>query len=203
MRLVYLVLMDTMTYPTLFNEKRAAQAAAFLLYHAGGRLPLLKLMKLMYLAERESLRLFGDPITGDKLYSMPHGPVLSMTYSLMNGDVSSVEGGWETWMEDRSGHDIALRDPSMIRTPELDLLELSDGDLEILAAVWKQFGHLEKYELRDFTHQGGCPEWEDPRGGSKIIPMGRLFKEFGYSQEGVQSAIQHLKEQAQLKQALG
>ena len=54
-----------MTYPTLFNEKRAAQAAAFLLHRAGGRLPVLKLMKLMYLAERESLRLYGEPIIGD------------------------------------------------------------------------------------------------------------------------------------------
>ena len=56
-----------MAYPTLFNEKRTAQAAAFLLHQAGGRLPLLKLMKLLYLAERESLRLYGEPISGDKL----------------------------------------------------------------------------------------------------------------------------------------
>ena len=39
----------------LFDERRAAQAAAFLLYRAKGRLPLIKLVKLMYLAERLSL----------------------------------------------------------------------------------------------------------------------------------------------------
>ncbi len=40
---------------SMFNERKAAQAAAYLLHKAGGKLPLLKLMKLMYLAERLSL----------------------------------------------------------------------------------------------------------------------------------------------------
>lgn len=187
-----------MTYPTLFNEKRTAQAAAFLLHRAGGRLPLLKLMKLMYLAERESLCKFGEPITGDRLVSMPHGPVLSMTYEHMNGNLRSVEGGWTTWVEDRAGHDLALRDLSMIRTPEDDLLELSEDDLEVLEATWQKFGHMSKFALRDYTHGEGCPEWTDPHGSSAPIPLERLFTALGFSAVGVESAVQHLAEQAQL-----
>ncbi|HTH08426.1 MAG TPA: Panacea domain-containing protein, partial [Acidovorax sp.] len=64
-----------------FNERKAAQAAACLLHKAGGSLSVLKLMKLMYLAERRSLKKYGDTITGDAFVSMPHGPVLSMTYN--------------------------------------------------------------------------------------------------------------------------
>lgn len=190
-----------MKYPTLFNEKRTAQAAAFLLHRAGGRLPLLKLMKLMYLAERESLRKFGEPITGDKLVSMPHGPVLSMTYEHMNGVLPSVDGGWSTWIEDRAGHDLALRDMSMIRTPEDDLLELSDDDLETLEETWHKFGHMSKFALVDYTHDGGCPEWVDPHGSSAAIPLERLFTALGFSKAGVESAVQHLNEQAQLNTA--
>lgn len=192
-----------MTYLTLFNEIRTAQAAALLLHRAGGRLPVLKLMKLMYLAERESLRIFGEPISGDKLVSMPQGPVLSVTYNLMNGSVPSAEGGWETWMEDRAGHEVALRDPSMIRSPDLDLQALSDGDLDVLNNVWNRFGHLSKYELRDYTHSSMCPEWEDPHGSSRPIPMGRLFKALGYSDDGIKSAIDHLKEQERVSGAFG
>lgn len=166
-------------------------------------MPLLKLMKLMYLAERESLRQFGEPITGDKLVSMPHGPVLSMTLNLMNGLSQSVQGGWETWMEDRARHEIALRDPSMIRSPEQDLMELSDGDLETLDAVWVQFGHMDKYELRNYTHSGACAEWEDPEGSSKPITLERLFSSLGYSSQGVNSAVEHLRGQAHLNAALG
>jgi len=190
-----------MQYPTLFNEKRTAQAAAFLLHRAGGRLPLLKLMKLMYLAERESLRQYGEPITGDKLVSMPHGPVLSMTYDHMNGALQSVEGGWATWVDDRAGHDLALRDPSMIRTPEDDLLELSDGDLAVLQAIWEQFGHMSKFALVEYTHGDACPEWIDPQGSSAPIPLDRLFSALGFSKDGIDSAIRHLAEQAQLKAA--
>ena len=190
-----------MSHSTLFNEKRTAQAAAYLLYRGGGRLPLLKLMKLLYLAERESLRVFGEPITGDKPVSMPHGPVLSTTYDLMNGGLRSIEGGWDTWMDDRAGHDIALRDQSMIRTPEQDLLELSDGDLEVLEAIWVRFGHMSKFQLVDYTHTGACPEWEDPNGSSRPIPMARLFRVLGYSVEGERSALEHLKDQTRLQSA--
>lgn len=191
-----------MTYPTLFNEKRTAQAAAFMLHRAGGRLPLLKLMKLLYLAERESLRVFGEPISGDRLVSMPHGPVLSKTLDMMNGWGGDMQGGWNAWVEDRSGHDLALRDPSMIRSPELDLLELSQGDLEVLEAVWKQFGHMSKYELVEYTHSGACPEWEDPRGSSRPIPIRRVLKGVGYQGDSLRSVYEHLKEQAVLNAAL-
>lgn len=191
-----------MSYPTLFNEKRTAQVAAFFLHRAGGRLPLLKLMKLMYLAERESLRQFGEPISGDKLVSLPHGPVLSSTLDLMNGWGRSEEGGWDSWMTDKEDHQIALRDPSMIRSPELDLLELSDDDLYVLDSIWEKFGHMGKYELRDYTHGEGCPEWEDPRGSSRPIPLGRLFRALGYSDAGIKSAIEHLHEQARLNATL-
>ena len=50
---------------TLFQEPKAAQAAAFMLYKANGKLEVLKLMKLMYLAERESFARFGEGLTGD------------------------------------------------------------------------------------------------------------------------------------------
>lgn len=192
-----------MTYPTLFNERRTAQAAAFFLHHAGGRLPLLKLMKLLYLAERESLRVFGEPISGDKLVSMQHGPVLSKTLDMMNGWGGEAQGGWNTWVEDRSGHDLALRDPSMIRSPEQDLLELSDGDLEILESIWEKFGHMGKYDLVEYTHSPACPEWVDPRGSSRPIPPAKLLKAIGYEGEALQSTLEHLNERARLNALLG
>lgn len=191
-----------MAYPTLFNEKRTAHAAAFFLHRAGGRLPLLKLMKLMYLAERESLRVYGEPITGDKLVSMPHGPVLSMTYDHMNGALLSQEGGWRTWIDDRAGYDLALKDPSMIRSPEQDLLQLSDSDLEVLADVWSKFGHMSRFELVRYTHSEACPEWEDPQGSMNPISLEKLFGVLGYSETGVASAVEHLQDQALLSQAL-
>ena len=70
----------------MFNERKAAQMAAFFLGQLLDRkMPHLKLMKLLYLSDREAVRAFGWPISGDRLVSMPHGPVLSQTLNLMDG----------------------------------------------------------------------------------------------------------------------
>ncbi len=186
----------------LFDEQRAAQAAAFLLYKAGGRLPLIKLMKLMYLAERLALQRYGEPLTGDKLVSMPHGPVLSMSYNHITGAIESSPDGWDAWIADREGHDVCLKDQSKLRSPEQDLLRLSDADLEVLAEVWAQFGHWDKWKLRDYTHSGACPEWEDPDGSSKPISYETLFKTVGFNDEQTQSLISRLSEQKALNAAM-
>ncbi len=152
-------------------------------------------MKLLYLSERQSLKAYGDSITGDAFVSMPHGPVLSMTYGYLNGENQSCEGGWSTWIADRANYEVALKDASLIRTPEADLLALSESDLECLAQVWSDFGHWDKYKLRDYTHSGACPEWEDPCGSSHSIPPARIFKALGFAPEQVEALTRRLREQ--------
>jgi len=191
-----------MAPPSLFDEKRTAQAAAFFLHKAGGRLSLLKLMKLLYLAERESLRVYGEPISGDKLVSMPHGPVLSRTLDMMNGWGGQTQGGWNEWIEDRSDHEVALRDPSMIRSPQQDLLALSDGDLDVLEAIWTKFGHMGTFALVEYTHSSACPEWEDPQGSSCPIPIERVLQAVGYQGASIHAVQAHLQERANLRVTL-
>lgn len=184
----------------LFSEKKAAQAAAYLLHRGNGRMPVLKLMKLLYLAERHSYELFGEPMIGDKLVSMDHGPVLSQTLNKINGMSPSEPDGWDCWVADREGHDVALRDASRIRSPEQDLLELSDAELEILAETWEKFGHLGKYQLRDLTHDI-CPEWENPDGSSKPISFERLFSVLNYDSEQKKVLTARLTEQQAINAA--
>ena len=183
-----------------FNERRTAQAAAFLLYRSGGQLPLIKLMKLLYMAERKSLQQFGMPITGDKLVSMPNGPVLSKTYDHMNGAALSEPGGWDSWISDRAEHMVALLDPSMIRSPEQDLLQLSDSDLEMLEAVWQEFGHWDRWRLVKYTHDS-LPEWEDPQGSSQAITYEKLFNVLGFGKEQADALIERISAQAYLAKA--
>jgi uncharacterized phage-associated protein len=191
-----------MALTPLFDERRAAEAAAFLLFKAGGRLPLIKLVKLMYLAERLSLQRYGEPLTGDRLVSMPNGPVLSMTYDHINGALPSIEGGWDTWVADRAGHVVALRDESKVRSPQQDLLRLSGSDLEVLGETWEQFGHWDRWDLVKYTHSEACPEWEDPDGSSLPIPYEKLFIKLEYSAEQAAALVQRLSEQRALNSAM-
>ena len=55
----------------------------------------LKLMKLLYLADREGVHQLGYLLSGDRP-AVPHGPVLSMTLNLIDGDVESADGGCES-----------------------------------------------------------------------------------------------------------
>jgi hypothetical protein len=175
----------------LFNEKKAAQAAAFFLFQARQPMSVLKLMKLLYLAERRSFERHGSPMIGDRLVSMPHGPVLSVTYNHMSGELESTEGGWDSWIADRAGHDLDLRDRAALKDPA-DLLELSDADVEILAEVWGQFGRMSQWELRDWTHDN-CPEWKDPEGSMIPMRLEDLFAALKYSPEQTREAMERLE----------
>lgn len=186
-------------FKELFNEKKAAQVAAFFLIKANTGLTILKLMKLMYLAERRSFESYGEGLIGDRLVSMPHGPVLSITHNYMNGELTSVAGGWDTWIADRAGHQLTISDSKRASTVD-DLLELSDADVEVLSATWQKFGAMSGWDLREYTH-ANCPEWKDPDGS--MIPMKPedLFTALEFSQEQSGAYLSRMKQQAAINAA--
>lgn len=157
-----------------YNARKAAQTVAFFAMRNGAQpLSVLKAVKLVYLADRESIRRFGFPIQDEDRVSMPHGPVNSMTYSMINGEYDTASTGWADFLRDREDHNLSLSRPELT---EEDLDELSDADISVLNTVWEQFGHMGKYQLRDWTHvQANVPEWEDPGRSSWRIPLERMM----------------------------
>ncbi len=152
-----------------YREVKAAQVAAWFALKAGGRINVLKLAKLMYLAERESMAAYDEPMFYDRLVSMDHGPVTSISLNCINGLTESEV--WPRYIGGRAGYDILCAEGV---GPE-DLDHLSRADLRILDDLWHRFGHLHQFDLRDWTH-ANCPEWENPHGSSTPIPHGRVFK---------------------------
>ncbi len=156
--------------PVWFNSRKAAQVVAFFAREQGGEINVLKLTKLVYIADRKNMEEYDFPICGDKLVSMDNGPVNSMTLNYINGLVINKDG-WDEFVTDRAGHFVGLA--KHIADDDLD--ELSPAELKTLHAVWTDFGHMDQWELRDWTHDN-CPEWEDPDGSSAAIPYERVFK---------------------------
>jgi uncharacterized phage-associated protein len=70
----------------LFNEAKATQAAAQFLRLRGEKMSYVKLIKLLYLADREALIRWGRPITPDRYVSMDIGPVVSRIYDLIRDE---------------------------------------------------------------------------------------------------------------------
>ena len=152
-----------------YNARKAAQAAAFYSLSEGGSVNVLKLCKLLYLTEREFMDRYDEPMFYDRLVSMDHGPVPSITLNLING--LSEHDDWNEFVKDRADNTVGTADGITFDS----LNELSKADTEILSYLWGKFGGMDGFELRDYTHEN-CPEWENPHGSSDPIPHVRVFK---------------------------
>lgn len=167
----------------LYDERRAVQSVMYLLHLGGGSMDLLKLTKLMYLAEKRSYELYGEPLTGDVPYSLDHGPVLSCTYDKTK--VVKPSGAWADWLGERKQNTVnAAR---ALENPKAELKALSRADLKVLDSVWEDFGTMPTWELRNWTH-ANCPEWHDPNGSSSPIDTNELFESIGLT--GEEAAVQ-------------
>jgi len=162
----------------MFSEEKVAQMAAYLLSKDGGRMAYLKLMKLLYLSDRKSFEMFGNPISGDRYVSMDKGPVLARTYSLII-EGGNPDQGWEKWIRSEKDHVVALRSHL---EDIYDLEQLSQANIEAMDVVFEEYGHWDRFKLCDETHRI-CPEWQDPEGSSIPIPVNDIFRALGKSQD--------------------
>jgi uncharacterized phage-associated protein len=154
-----------------FDIRKSAQAVAFLAIKAGGTINVLKLSKLVYLAEREFMARYDTPMFYDRLCSMPDGPVASITLNLING--SFEDATWSAFVSRRQGYDVSVAEN--VSFEKLD--NLSKADVKVLNSLWEKFGQFDKYALRDWTHvKANVPEWIDPRGSSNPIYHEDVFR---------------------------
>ena len=151
----------------VFNQRKATEAAAYLLNKSPGKQEyLLLIIKLLYIAERRSLQKRGSVITWDHFVSMDHGPVMSHTYNLISGSERD-SGIWDTHISTRQNHQISL-----IKMPEIQ--ELSKAELKILEEVYNEFGSKDRWEVVDLTHS--FSEWKDPDGSALPIEFEDILK---------------------------
>jgi len=138
-----------------FNEQKSIQLAAMFLKLRGGEMKHLKLIKLMYLADREALKRWGHPITGDRYVSMKHGPVLSNVLNLIKGErrPGDAREQWADFIEESEPHTVKL-----IREPATGAL--SEAEEELAGEIFKEHGRKNRWELVDMTHD--LPEYREP-----------------------------------------
>lgn len=165
----------------MFSPTRIAQMAAFFAAREPqSTINIMKLIKLLYLADRESLRLYGEPITFDNMFSLDEGPILSRSLNMINGELSIASAeAWDKWMSDRDqDHNVRVR--RNFGRDDLDYV--SDADFDVLQNVWSQFGHMNQWQLSDYTHEH-CPEWQNPHGSRLPIDEAELLTYLGRTKE--------------------
>lgn len=174
----------------VFNERKAAQAAAHLLNLHGGKMEYLKLIKLLYLADRKGFIESGYPTTGDQMVSTDNGPMLSRIHDLILFEREST--AWHEHICPPESYTVTLRQAS-------DGSELSEYDDDILGAVHDAYGQWDQWALADYTKT--LPEWQDPGGCSLAIDPAVILREAGFSDADIRTiasqvesswAIQHV-----------
>lgn len=145
-----------------FREDKATEAACHLLSRGGGRMNYMKLIKLMYLADRKALLSHGRPITFDYYVSMKHGPVLSGVLDRINeGDPPSEESIWHRHIRRSARYAVEAKGECAVQS-------LSEAERTILDEVYADFGTIDRWKLVDRLHES-LREWKDPGGSSAPI----------------------------------
>ncbi len=178
-----------------FNERKATQAAAHLLKLRGGEMSYMKLIKLLYLADRSALLQWGRPITTDSYVSMDRGPVLSRVLELAtDGDLPGQTSVWARHISEPAHYSVRLQ-----TNPGED--ELSTAELHVLEDVFRQHGRKSRWELVDFTHN--LPEWKNPQGGAIPIQYRDILQAAGRTPSEIAAVEDELEGLALAENLLG
>lgn len=174
-----------------FNERKATEAAAFLLRLRGGRMHYLKLIKLLYLADREALLRWGVPITTDRYVSMDHGPVTSKIYNLIvdEGD----KPFWSQYVSDPTDYQVSL-------VQEAPADQLSRAEESLLQDVFERYGHMGRFDLVKLVHK--FPEWKDPKGSAIPISIRDILHGGGLSAEDADAIARELDAEGAAQESL-
>jgi len=174
-----------------FDAEKAAHMSAYLLFQAGGTMKHMKLIKLLYLAEREGLRRCGWFMSNDVLFSLPHGLILYDTLNLINRDIDNSETWNQLISERKPDYTVSLeRD---IELEELD--ELSIADVEVLEDTWQKFGAKDEFWLSEYMQNPeNCPEWENPGKSSKPVSLNTVLISVGFSPEDARGILERMRD---------
>jgi len=158
-----------------FGTRKIVEAAATVLRSDPcRRMSYLRLLKLLYIADRESLRETGRPIVGTRAVAMDYGPVYSEVLDLVRGRHGDVP----TWSEfiRRDGYEVELeKDPGV--------LSLSRYEIEMLTRVVGENRETDDWQLVRKTH--GFEEWKRnwQEGTSTTIPLEHIVEAVGRVQD--------------------
>lgn len=164
----------------MFSSDKILQEIVYLLGLNGGKMNLLKLMKELYLIDREAIAERDTSVSGDTFFSMKHGPVLSLTLNMLN-DLSG--SGWSEWLESRP----ARYYNDIVAKKETEFFLLSEKDKEYISTVSEQFKRYSPFELEEYTHKN-LPEWHNPQNSSKKIRYCDIMRALGRSDAEIREA---------------
>ena len=150
-----------------FKPDKASQPLLWLLHRHGGSMDKLKLIKMIFLADREHLVRYGRPIVGGNYVAMDLGLVSSDLKDYIEGKTAvkdlpfAIEGEYNLFAKQPTDEDW-----------------LSESELKVLDEVYEKYKHIDSIKLGLMTHK--YKAWrnnEPPKGSSKPVPYEDFFED--------------------------
>jgi uncharacterized phage-associated protein len=163
--------------PFAFNRRKSIQAVALLLKtRPKSQDSYMRLLKILYIADRESIKETGVPITGDTFVAMEHGTMLSRLLNLAKRTKGHLDRKpdhieWDQYISPEPDYEIRLtQDPG-------DGL-LCDYEMNKLREVAKRYKDKGPFDMKEVTHE--LPEYHDPgKGKQQWIPLREVLNAIG------------------------
>jgi len=179
-----------MNFPV--DHTKATEAVARLLEKSKGKADYLRIIKLIYLADRDSLIRRGVPIVGGHYFSMRKGPAVG---EVMDFVCQRNAPKWQDHIDVLRGHSLAL-----LAIPQYQ--HLSQSEIEILDAVVEEHEARTTDDLVRWCHQY-CPEYESVWfNGRRDISVESVLRAGGKTAERISRLVKQATEQIELSQAL-
>ncbi len=132
------------------NTEKIIQSICYLVSkQQDGVLDTMKVYKLLWLCDRLHIRRYSRTVSGDDYFALPYGPVPSTAKNLVDGKYKG-ESGFSDYIAVLPKHQIKA-----VAKPKMD--EFSESDIEIMDAIWEEFGNMTAVELSNYSHT--FPEW--------------------------------------------
>lgn len=155
-------------YNFKYDLDKALQAVAVLLKQTeSGTYDYYRLIKILYIADMESLKESGYPITGSSPCAMDHGPALSEIYDELKED---KDDKWHQYIEGIDLPVVGLKnDPGKGK--------LSPFELDKLEEVWEKHKDKEFEDFKELTHEFyEQKKNQPPKGNSNPIPLSDILR---------------------------
>ena len=162
----------------MFNIEKLIQTCNYLIKKSNPKINYTKLIKLLYLADRESLELTAQSITGDTYVCMDSGPVLSGLYDLIKGKYNETDQCLWNSRFIKDGYDL------VVTTENIPQGELSLFETQVLDRIYEKFKNYTVPGIIEYIHNN-CHEWEHPSGSSTPLTSKRILKNIGKTKEEI------------------
>jgi hypothetical protein len=179
-----------MNFPV--NDRKATDAVARLLEKSGGAADYLRVVKLVYLADRDSIIRRGIPIVGGRYYSMRCGPTVGEVMNFANLEQNA--SGWTDHILPRQGTLLQLKQPPAYGS-------LSQAELDILDGVVEEHASRSTAGLVKWCHQY-CHEYEHVYWGRRKIEVESILRAGGKTADRIHRVVKEAEELAELDAVL-